>query len=251
MNFNNNQSKYWDLKFYRFKNLYYPRVLIAQKDKRIIESIENLKNKKILKTDLFEEVHGNNNLIFSAAKKNFTVGIDISKKIAQHAKRYERGAFIVNSTISCLPFKDESFDVIISTSTIDHLPYNEVPNTFNELSRILKKDGIIFLTVDNYHNLLYRIEFIFWKFFNLYYRSKCFKISEIKHFANLSKLKVNKIETIMTFPPIIDKFLITLHHFFKIDTNEVFKFISGISTKLNKNHKYTSGRFIFVELTKR
>ena len=40
--------------------------------------------------------------------------------------------------------KDESFDVILCTEVLEHVPY---PNeTFKELSRLLKREGVILLT---------------------------------------------------------------------------------------------------------
>jgi ubiquinone/menaquinone biosynthesis C-methylase UbiE len=48
-----------------------------------------------------------------------------------------------------LPFKDESFEVVFITETIEHiLPDNLIPN-LNELYRMLKTDGYVIVTTPN------------------------------------------------------------------------------------------------------
>ena len=246
----NNKSKYWDIIFFRFKNLYYPPTLIREKDETFIKLFEEIKNKVILKTDLFEEAHGNKNLLFKLERKNNCVGIDISNAVVNAAKKHSKNSLLINCDVTNLPFDNESFDIIISTSTLDHIMYEDIIKSLKELNRVLKKNGRIFLTIDNYHNLLYRIEFVFWKIFNLYYRSKCFRISEIIELTKNADLKVKNIKTIMVFPAIIDKILILVQNIFKIDLNEAFEKMLILYKKFTKIYKYTSGRFIFVELVK-
>ncbi len=250
MEFKKNYSKYWDIKFLRFKKIYYPPILIEEKDRKFIELIKNIENKTVLKTDLFEEVHGSKNLLYKLSRKNYGIGIDISKKIIKNLRNDKEPYCLVNSNVSKLPFKDEIFDIIISTSTIDHLITGDLMISFKELNRVLKKNGSIFLTLDNYHNILYRIEFVFWKVFNLYYRVKCFKINEIKQLANKSNLHIENLESIMVFPPLIDKLLILSQNILGINLDKLFYKILKLSIKLGKSYKYTSGRFIFAKLTK-
>jgi len=130
------------------------------------------------------------------------------------------------------------------------LPYEDVIRSLKQLNKVLKKNGVIFLTIDNYHNLLYRIEFIFWKIFNLYYRTKCFKIGEIIKLSKKANLKIKNIESTMVFPPIVDKVLILIQHFLKINLEKCFEKFLVLSKRFHKNHKYTAGRFIFLELVK-
>jgi len=57
-----------------------------------------------------------------------------------------------------LELEDESFDLIISLETIEHL-YN--PNQYMaELNRMLKKNGLLILSTPNIHNIFSRILFL-------------------------------------------------------------------------------------------
>lgn len=45
------------------------------------------------------------------------------------------------------PFKDETFDVVIFFDVLEHLPNPDL--TVKEISRVLKKDGLVFIVVEN------------------------------------------------------------------------------------------------------
>jgi len=53
---------------------------------------------------------------------------------------YEGGAQTVIARAEDLPFEDESFDVVIMTSVMEHVPNVEL--AFKEIGRILKKGGV-------------------------------------------------------------------------------------------------------------
>lgn len=61
--------------------------------------------------------------------------VEISKKL--FSKRGEKGDFIVSSAES-LPYEDESFDVIIGIDILHHV---DIPQSLNEIHRILKTGG--------------------------------------------------------------------------------------------------------------
>ena len=44
-----------------------------------------------------------------------------------------------------LPFEDEMFDIIICTEVLNQV--DDMDNTINELKRVLKKDGKLFITM--------------------------------------------------------------------------------------------------------
>ncbi len=46
-----------------------------------------------------------------------------------------------------MPFRAKSFDVILISEVLEHIPPEIIPQMFSEINRILKPDGILFLTV--------------------------------------------------------------------------------------------------------
>ena len=44
-----------------------------------------------------------------------------------------------------LPFSDNSFDMIVAYAVVEHIEPSELSNIFNELKRVLKKDGLFFI----------------------------------------------------------------------------------------------------------
>jgi ubiquinone/menaquinone biosynthesis C-methylase UbiE len=74
------------------------------------------------------------------------VSLDVGENLlAQVAKKCDSER-IVGSVLD-IPFPDESFDVIISTEVIEHTP--DPKKAVQEMHRVLKKDGILILTVPN------------------------------------------------------------------------------------------------------
>jgi len=58
-----------------------------------------------------------------------------------------------------LPYPDNHFDAVILSEVIEHLNFNPIP-VLHEINRILKKDGILYITTPNQVNLMNRIKII-------------------------------------------------------------------------------------------
>lgn len=58
-----------------------------------------------------------------------------------------------------LPYPDNHFDAVILSEVIEHLNFNPLP-VLQEINRILKKDGILYVTTPNQVNLMNRIKII-------------------------------------------------------------------------------------------
>jgi SAM-dependent methyltransferase len=58
-----------------------------------------------------------------------------------------------------LPYPDNYFDAVILSEVIEHLNFNPLP-VLQEINRILKKDGILYVTTPNQVNLINRIKII-------------------------------------------------------------------------------------------
>lgn len=87
-------------------------------------------------------------------------GIDVYDKAIDHAKKtYPNIKFKVASAEK-LPFKDESFDLILCYETIEHVVSPKA--SLLEIKRVLKKDGTFILTMDS-GNLLFRVVWWIWE----------------------------------------------------------------------------------------
>ena len=73
------------------------------------------------------------------------VGTDISKILLESAKAKGNNVFLAKG--EKIPVKSESFDAIILTDVIEHLP--DLNKSFGELWRVLKKNGRVFITYPN------------------------------------------------------------------------------------------------------
>jgi SAM-dependent methyltransferase len=77
------------------------------------------------------------------------VGADI--EAAEQATRVARrrvpgGSFVTFGSVSDLPFRTESFDAVVFTEVIEHLPRGEEVNALREISRVLRPDGSVGLS---------------------------------------------------------------------------------------------------------
>jgi SAM-dependent methyltransferase len=85
-------------------------------------------------------------------------GCDFSFAALQIAKQklLGRGSFplasVVQGDAQNLPFADNSFDIVVSCETIEHLPY--VQKGISELHRVTRSGGRLFLTTPNYFNFM-------------------------------------------------------------------------------------------------
>ena len=87
------------------------------------------------------------------AKHNFNVyGIDIAKSGIKIAKDWlkEEGVKVnlkIGDIYKRLPYPDNFFDAIISTQTLHHARIEKIRRLIKEMERILKPNGLIFVTV--------------------------------------------------------------------------------------------------------
>ncbi len=90
-------------------------------------------------------------LIF-LSKKGFEVyGMDASPKALEMAEKWlieenEKAELHLNRMEDKFPYEDKFFDAIISIQVIHHNLIKDIISTVKEIERILKKDGMIFLT---------------------------------------------------------------------------------------------------------
>lgn len=82
-------------------------------------------------------------------------GVDLSKV---NIKRSKLGEAAQVNLEKRLPFKSESFEVVVLQEIIEHLRNRE--QVMDEVHRILKKDGVVVVTCPHKYNLIYPLYFV-------------------------------------------------------------------------------------------
>jgi SAM-dependent methyltransferase len=164
----------------------------------------------ILKTDLFAEAFGPEQFLFSFNTANGLVGIDVSRNIVKQAKNQAQDYGVDSGKYLCcdvkhLPFRDNSFDLIISDSTLDHFPSeNDIVTAIRELGRVLQPGGTLILTIDNKSNLTYPpfIFFRLWMKLKLapYFIGKTLSRIQLKQALDDSGLDIAESTAIFHYP---------------------------------------------------
>ena len=114
------------------------------------------------------EGYGTNILSMNAASVS---GIDISEEaIARARRKYQNKSNIsfLSGSVNELPFPDQSMDVVVSFETIEHITEELQCEFLDEITRVLKKDGVLVMSTPNkriysdlynYHNEFHVKEF--------------------------------------------------------------------------------------------
>ena len=161
-------SEIWENLGQKIKPNWYLDPIVAQSKKRehmcLIErwSIGRTPA-RMLKTDLFEEAFGEDQLLLDLFPGSPKFGIDLAYSTVRYAKAraLEAGApepafhFGV-ADLRSLPFKSQSFDLIISTSSLDHFSSRfDFDAAIQQIVSALIPGGRLIVTVDNLWNPLY------------------------------------------------------------------------------------------------
>ena len=216
----------------------------------------------ILKTDLFAEA-----LCPSRAftwdilnKGNSLVGIDCSPNIVNLARAntldrtQSSSAQYVVSDLRQLPFADNSFDLIISDSSLDHFDKKaEAGLALRELSRILKRGGTLIITMDNKGNFTEPL-FRLWIYLGLssFFIGPSYTMKELNRMLNMAGLRVVSNTAIIHNPRFFTKILVSLLR--KIHPTIFDKLIRnclGSLDSLEKSKlKYCTAQFIAAQAVK-
>jgi SAM-dependent methyltransferase len=172
MNMQGKEAEHWGQVARGWTVKGYSNELLAEQKKRTYLSLiarwtEVTDKQRILKTDLFAEAFGVEQFLFDIIPVNSNiVGIDVSAEIVEQAKRQAKQRGMDAGRYFCcdvkqLPLRDNSIDLIISDSTLDHFPTEmDIVTALKELGRVLQDGGILILTIDNKGNLTYPPYFI-------------------------------------------------------------------------------------------
>lgn len=117
-----------------------------------------IKKALVLKTDLFVEAKDQkDNYLPSLVDGNHFVGMDISLETVREARAKLNQCIpdmqYIVCDVTCLPFKKDAFDCVISDSTLDHIPLIQLPSALSGLTRVLKDKGKLILSLNSIYNL--------------------------------------------------------------------------------------------------
>ena len=112
----------------------------------------------ILKTDLFDEAFGEGLYPLLNSRAEVITGLDLAFSISDASRYRYPDLRAVNADVRQLPFTGDSFDVIVSNSTLDHFTCrDEILVSLRELYRVLKPNGHMLITLDNPTNPAVRL----------------------------------------------------------------------------------------------
>ncbi len=77
----------------------------------------------------------------------FISGCDISEKALERAKTILNRTYPLNLDKENIPESNESFDIVVCSEVLEHL--YDPAHCLDELTRILKKSGVLYITVPN------------------------------------------------------------------------------------------------------
>jgi SAM-dependent methyltransferase len=107
----------------------------------------------LLKTDAFDEAVGSGLVHFLRSRAEEVTVIDVSPSVVAEATQL--GARFETGDVRSLRFPDESFDVVVSNSTLDHFAHaDEIRDALVELHRVLAPGGMLLVSLDNPANPL-------------------------------------------------------------------------------------------------
>ncbi|HUJ50286.1 MAG TPA: class I SAM-dependent methyltransferase [Bryobacteraceae bacterium] len=137
--------------------------MARQKRQAHLELVARWANKpagRLVKTDLFEEANGADQLLFDLRHNcDLAIGFDSDLKIVKRALLRSpdcQGIRFLGGDARALPLRSGCIDVVVSSSTLDHFQKkSDFGVALQELARVLRPGGVLILTLDNPLNPLY------------------------------------------------------------------------------------------------
>jgi SAM-dependent methyltransferase len=146
------------------------------------------------------------------------------------------------------PYEDSTFDLVIAVEVSEHILDHE--KFFSEISRILKKDGKLYLSTPNIMSLKSRFRYLFKGFFYSFKPLEMTNYNGLQHVASMTLDQYNYAAIKNGFKPAI----------FEIDKEQksskfiyfillpIIKLIAAISKfpQIHNNKKLLLGRLLFL-----
>jgi SAM-dependent methyltransferase len=175
-----------------------------------------LQGKRVLKLDLWNEAINTRILGWMASQGAVVVGLDISHVVTRRARENARGEnfdpALLRADIRAIPFRDESFDVIYTMGTIEHI--DEYRQTIGEIRRVLRRGGTAIIGVPNFWDpflrpLLVQVLTLMDRY--PYAPEKAFTRAELRRDVENAGLDVVEMTGILALPGVLRMLDLYLH----------------------------------------
>ena len=216
----------------------------------------------ILKTDLFAEaVCPSRSFLWEILRLGGNlIGIDISAEICKRVKQMavsyalDKSPEFIPCDVRNLPFASNSFELIISDSTLDHFKNkDDVVISLKELVRTLKPGGTLIITLDNGSNFTEPL-FRLWIRLGLapFFIGQTYSIRELKQALVKIGMQIVDETAIIHNPRFFTKMIVamlrrTFPRQCKRWTETLLNYFDSLE---NKRTKYLTALFIAVKATK-
>jgi dolichol-phosphate mannosyltransferase len=84
---------------------------------------------------------------------NHAIGLDVKLHKLRYMRQY--GVPLLQGSVTALPFRDGTFDCVVCSQVIEHIPAD--PAIFDELTRVLRPDGLLILGTPDYATVGWRV----------------------------------------------------------------------------------------------
>ncbi len=150
-----NGQRYWNQQGERFTRSFFgapTTQLYLEEEQRLFQRyFGQLKCKKLLKLDLWNEAQNTEVLFWAAQQGAICYGVDIAETTTRKAQvrscMLEMPIHIATADITALPFSDNTFEYLYTMGTVEHLPKAHV--AFAEIARVLRPGGAAIIGVPN------------------------------------------------------------------------------------------------------
>ena len=121
-----------------------------QKAQKIISCLEYVLNQKLRNRKILEIGSGSGKISYHLIQAgNDVISLDIDVNLFRNTFFPEKKIqFLLANGIS-MPFKDETFDIVICNQVIEHIPRRNQPSLVTEIFRVLGKNGLVYLATPN------------------------------------------------------------------------------------------------------
>lgn len=73
-------------------------------------------------------------------------GVDIDEDVVKFASKKFKNTEFKTGSASSIPYNNNFFDVVVFSEVIEHIPANTETKALKEINRVMKKNGILFLS---------------------------------------------------------------------------------------------------------